>query len=119
MGIIAHQEVELSTGQNSAVPQTAHRMGLRYGLSENRLWNECRSPHDLSRRIQQAAAQIVRLSVGDDWDQRDSWQRLENYLTGVLAAGAVPMITFCKFGQPYGDGRAIGRFARQDVVHLP
>jgi hypothetical protein len=112
MGIIAPQEMELFSDQNPASQQTAHRMRLCYGLSENNLWTECKSAHDVSQRVQQAAAQIVRLSVNDDWHHSGSWQQLENYLTGVLAAGAVPMITFSKFGQPYDDAGAIRWFAR-------
>jgi hypothetical protein len=50
--------------------------------------------------------------VENECAEGDSWQRLETYLTAVLAAGAVPMVTFSRFGQPYADASAIRWFAR-------
>jgi len=92
-------------------PQTGYRMRLRYGLSENNLWSECRSACDVAARVRQAAAQIVRLSVDDDCAETQCWQRFETYVTGVLMAGAVPMVTFSRFGRPYTDAAAIRWFA--------
>src|SRR5690242_12728830 len=111
MGLIAPQEIGSLGDQISASSRPVYRMRLRYGLSERELWRECTSAQDVIARFQQTAAQIVRLSVKDDWDHGNSWQLLENYLSGVLAAGAVPMITFAKFGQPYDSTAAIRWFA--------
>jgi hypothetical protein len=86
-------------------------MRLRHGLSENSLWRECVSADEVTARVCQVAAQIVRLSVEDDCAESHSWQRFETYVTGVLAAGAVPMVTFSKFGRPYADAAAIQWFA--------
>jgi hypothetical protein len=112
MGTIARQELERLDEHHPAAPEATSRMRLRYGLSENELWTETTSAGDAGARVRQAAAQIVRLSVKDDWDQGGTWPRLENYLVGVMAAGAVPMITLSKFGRPYEDGSAIRWFAR-------
>jgi len=112
MGTIPPQEMTLLSGRSAAPePHTCHRMRLRYGLSENNLWRECVSADDVAARVRQAAAQIVRLSVDDACAESDSWQRFESYVTGVLAAGAVPMVTFSKFGRPYADPAAIRWFA--------
>jgi hypothetical protein len=86
-------------------------MRLRYGLSENQLWRDCMTVDDVAARIREVGAQIVRLSVEDECTENESWRRLETYLTGVLAAGAVPMVTFSKFGRPYADNAAIRWFA--------
>src|SRR5712692_6292483 len=112
MGVIAPQEISLLSSESAAAaPQKGQRMRLRYGLSEDNLWSECVSAHDVSARVSQAAAQIVRLSVDDECADSDSWRKFETYLTGVLAAGAVPMVTFSKFGRPYDDEGAIRWFA--------
>ncbi len=100
MEAIAPQETTLPSGHSGAVaPHTGYRMRLRYGLSENNLWSECISAHDVTARVCQVAAQIVRLSVEDDCAESHSCLR------------SVPMVTFSKFGRPYADAAAIRWFA--------
>ena len=112
MGVLAPQETTLLSGHSGTIaPHTGYRMRLHYGLSENNLWSECISAHDVADRVREAAAQIVRLSVEDDCAESHSWHRFETYITGVLAAGAVPMVTLSKFGRPYADADAIRWFA--------
>lgn len=88
-----------------------HRMQMRYGLSEDNLWRECVSANEVTLRVQSAGAQIVRFSIEDDCAAPQSWQHFETYIEGVLAAGALPMVTFSKFERPYGDVAAIRWFA--------
>src|SRR5260370_3999401 len=112
MGVIEPQQTTLLSGHNGAIaPHSGYRMRLRYGLSEDNMWSKCPSAHDVVDRVHQAAAQIVRLSVEDDCVESHSWQRFEADVTGVLAAGAVPMVTLSKFPRPYADAAAIRWFA--------
>ncbi|MBN9265733.1 MAG: hypothetical protein J0I75_14445 [Hyphomicrobium sp.] len=93
----------------------ARRMGLRYGFNEiNGWWHLSEGPHgaEIRRRLQLMDTRLVRIFVFDPQvpDPFADWRSFSVYVQGVLDAGALPMITFARFGPPFDGAHQIHSF---------
>src|SRR5262245_29455474 len=89
---------------------------LRCGLNETVNWRQFASgPHreQVWARFRELRTQVVRLMVFDRGapDPVSDWEPFAACVRAVLAAGAVPMVTFAKFSPPYDDADAVRAFA--------
>lgn len=96
---------------------------LRYGLNETVSWRSFASGshrEEIGTRLRELDTRVVRLMIFDKGaaDPLGDWEPFAAFVQAVLNAGAVPMITFAKFGPPYDDPAAIRGFAGRcaDVV---
>lgn len=90
-------------------------MGLRYGFNEiNGWWHLSEGPHgaEVRRRLRLMDTRLVRIFVFDPQvpDPFDDWRSFSACLQGVLDAGAVPMVTFARFGPPFDSASRIATF---------
>jgi hypothetical protein len=104
-------------GQVALDPAGRRTARLRYGLNGtvdlgSRLvtapQRDC-----VCRRVRELGTQVVRMPVmgGGSLDPLEAWTPFASCVQAVLEAGAVPMITFSKFGPPYDDAGAVSAFA--------
>jgi hypothetical protein len=102
-----------AAGQQATGEQT---LRLRYGLNETVNWRQFASgPHraEIWARFREVDTRVVRLLAFEKGapDPVEAWPAFAECLQAVLAAGAVPMITFAKFSPPYDDPNAVRDFA--------
>lgn len=85
---------------------------LRYGLNGTVNWGRFAAGAQ-KERLRALGTHAVRLSVfdGNAPDPLADWKPFASCVQAVLDAGAVPMITFAKFGPPYDDAGAVRGFA--------
>ena len=113
-----------STGTGATTPAAGVRtMRLRYGLNETVNWPRfATGPHreEIWARFRELNTRVVRLLVFDKGgpDPVEAWEPFAACIEAVRSAGAVPMVTFAKFGPPYDDPAAVRDFAGRcaDVV---
>jgi len=91
------------------------RMGLRYGFNEiNGWWHLSEGPHgaEIRRRLRLMDTRLVRIFVFDPQvpDPFKDWRSFSACIQGVLDAGAIPMITFARFGKPFDSAGNIRTF---------
>jgi hypothetical protein len=91
-------------------------MRLQYGVNETVSWHEFAigpNREQIWTRLRELHTRVVRLLVFDKGapDPIDEWPTFADCIEAVLAAGAVPMVTFSKFGPPYDDPTAVRTFA--------
>ena len=91
-------------------------MRLRYGLNETVNWRQFSAgPHreEVWARFRELDTQVVRLLAFEKGapDPVEEWGPFAACVEAVRGAGAVPMVTFSKFGPPYDDPAAVRDFA--------
>ncbi len=107
----------LTTPGSHTTPATAGQvLRLRHGLNETVNWRQfAAGPHreQLGARFRELHTHVVRLLVCDKGapDPASDWEPFAACIRAVLDAGAVPMVTFAKFGPPYDDPAAVRAFA--------
>src|SRR5262245_35992301 len=89
---------------------------LRYGLNETVNWRSFAAGahrEEIWARFRAVQTQVVRLLTFDQGapDPVEEWEPFAACLEAVRSAGAVPMVTFAKFGPPYDDPAAVRGFA--------
>ncbi len=94
------------------------RMQMRYGFNEvDGWWYASRGPdRDLiRRRLRLMQTEVVRIFAFDKPvpDPISEWINFAAQIRAILAAGAVPMVTFAKFHPPHDDPRALRSFAER------
>lgn len=90
-------------------------MKLHYGFNEiNGWWHFSHGEHnaEVRRRLRLMDTRIVRIFAFDQPvpNPFKNWYGFSIYVQGVLDAGAIPMITFARFGPPFDDPDSIGTF---------
>jgi hypothetical protein len=98
-------------------------MRLRYGLNETVNWRQFSAGahrEEIWARHRELGTHVVRLLAFEKGapDPVEEWGPFAACVEAVLAAGAVPMVTFSKFGPPYDEPAAVRAFAGRcaDVV---
>jgi hypothetical protein len=91
-------------------------MRLKYGLNETVNWRRfAAGPHreQLWARFRELDTSVVRLLAFEKGapDPLEAWEPFAACVEAVRGAGAVPMVTFSKFGPPYDDPAAVRDFA--------
>jgi hypothetical protein len=91
-------------------------MRLRYGLNETINWRQFAAGahrEEMWARFRELDTQVVRLLVFEDGSPNpvQEWEPFAAWAEAVRSAGAVPMVTFAKFGPPYDDPAAVRDFA--------
>lgn len=91
-------------------------MRLRFGLNQKADWHALAlGPHreQIWARWRELSTDIVRIFTFDKGmpDPLDSWEPFAALVQAVLNTGAVPMITFSRFGPSYDDLREVRGFA--------
>src|SRR5260370_19238059 len=94
----------------------ARTMRLRYGLNETVNWRQfaaCAHREEIQARFRELDTRVVRLLTFDKGapDPVDAWEPFAGCVQAVLAAGAVPMVTFAKFAPPYDAPAPLRDFA--------
>lgn len=113
---IRHPTAATALVREATVPP--RRMQLRYGFNEiNGWWHFSRGAGnaEVRRRLRLMDTRIVRIFAFDQPvpDPFRNWYGFSIYVQGVLDAGAVPMITFARFGPPFDDPDSIDTFVRR------
>lgn len=92
-------------------------MQLQYGFNEvDGWWSLSGGEHSaqVQKRLRLMGTKVIRVFVFDkpvpQPEKALEWGWFAGYINGVLAAGAVPMITFAKFHPPHDDPRALRTF---------
>jgi hypothetical protein len=103
-------------GRDEPHPGGGNRQRLRYGLNGTvSRWQFATGPQRarVRERIRAMGTHAVRLSVFDNSipNPLGDWELLASCAQAVLDVGAVPMISFAKFGPPYDDAGAVRAFA--------
>src|SRR5262249_47281245 len=111
-GVVATAEV----GQGGPEPAAGRRLRLRYGLNETVNWRQFAAGVQKERiwaRFRELDTHVIRLLVFDEDapDPVGNWEQFAYCVRAVLGAGAVPMVSFAKFGPPYDDAGAVRAFA--------
>src|SRR5262245_43279826 len=89
---------------------------LRYGLNETVNWRQFAAGthrEEVWARFRVLDTHVVRLLAFEKGapDPVEAWAPFAECVQAVLAAGAVPMVTFAKFAPPYDDPAAVRDFA--------
>jgi hypothetical protein len=84
------------------------RAQLRYGFNEiDAWWHIALGDHrrSIRRHLRRMGTEVVRIFVFDKPvpDPIREWRNFAAYVEAILAAGAVPMVTFAKFQPPYDE----------------
>jgi hypothetical protein len=95
---------------------TGQTLRLRYGLNETVNWRQFSvgaQRREVWARFRELETHVIRLLAFEKGapDPVEAWATFAECIQAVLAAGAVPMITFSKFGPPYDDLAAVRDFA--------
>src|SRR5262249_43793933 len=93
-------------------------MRLRYGLNETVYWRAIAAGAqrgEIWARFRDLDTRVVRLLIFEKGapDPIEEWETFAECVQGVHSAGAVPMVTFAKFGPPYDDPAMVRAFARR------
>lgn len=104
----------MNTATELAVAGRAQR--LRYGLNETVNWRQFAAGarrEEVWARFRELGTSVVRLLAFEKGapDPVEEWERFAECVDAVLAAGAVPMVSFAKFAPPYDDPAAVHDFA--------
>jgi beta-xylosidase len=96
--------------------QSEQVMRLRYGLSEKPGWSAFAlgpQRQQLWTRLAELGSHVVRIFVFDKSvpDPLAEWEPFASWVQAVLNTGAVPMVTFAKFGPPYDDPAGVRSFS--------
>src|SRR5262249_49906575 len=96
----------------------ARTMRLRYGLNETVNWHQFAAGahrEEIRARFLELDTRVVRLLAFEKGapDPVESWEPFAGCVQAGLPAGAVPMVTFAKFGPPYDAPVALRHFARR------
>src|SRR2546423_209515 len=101
---------EVIDGKNPCPDRLAavRRAQLRYGFNEiDAWWHIALGEHRQSIRqhLRRMGTEVVRIFVFDKPvpDPVREWRNFAAYVQAILAAGAVPMVTFAKFHPPYDE----------------
>jgi hypothetical protein len=108
----------------ATIPAVAGQtLRLRYGLNETVNWRQFSTGahrEEVWARFRDLDTHVIRLLAFEKGapDPVQAWATFAECIQAVLAAGAVPMVTFSKFGPPYDDCAAVRGFAGRcaDVV---
>lgn len=110
-------------GRTVTAPRDAVRMRMRYGFNEiNGWWHMSLGPHagEIQRRLKLMDTRVVRIFVFDQPvpSPVSDWGNFAAHIQSILDVGAVPMVTFARFGPPFDDPILHRRFVEQcrDVV---
>jgi hypothetical protein len=92
------------------------RLRLRYGLNETVNWRQFSAGahrEGFWARFRELDTRVVRLLAFENGapDPSAEWEPFAECIAAILAAGAVPMVTFSQFGPPYDDSAAVRDFA--------
>src|SRR5260370_39827481 len=103
-------------GRGAVSPAGEWTMRLRYGLNETVDWRPFATGahrEEIWARFRELDTRVVRLLAFEKGapDPVEAWEPFAGCVQGVRSAGAVPMITFAKFGPPYDDPATEGAFA--------
>jgi hypothetical protein len=100
-------EARINPGADAGIP-----MKLRYGFNEIGTWRQFAFGPEREcvwARLRAVDTHVVRIGAFDTQspDPIAAWDDYRAYLEAVLQAGAVPMLTIMRFGQPYDAPQSV------------